>query len=254
MKFQFVPYVPKQDGPLIPTRDRNVHDVVDYCKSTEDTLMDSSNPGGLNNGDSKLPQTVLNAETLHQERQGETHYNFSTDTVEGNIEHNKQSKRRRLEDSKPSLDDSNSKALENHIIWEERCSEPPHQYASNTAASNASHPEAVGMHGAADTESPPKSTQDDVASESSLDDEWEGKIIGEEGNKYMVKWEPSLIHKSLASKFMIDKWQEKKREMIVTTAKKAVKESRDCGNEPAQGDVKASTGIKRKRGRPRKLT
>ncbi|KAI1840178.1 hypothetical protein JX266_013608 [Neoarthrinium moseri] len=253
MDFRFVPYVPKQDGPLIPSKDRNVHDVVDYCKSTEDTLMDSSNPGGLNNGYSKLPQTVLNAETIHQEHQGETHYNFGTDTVEGNIEQNKQRKCRRLQDSKPS-DGSNSKALENQIIWEERWSQPPHQYASNTAASNASHPEAVGMHDAADTESPPESTQDDVASESSLDDEWEGEIIGEEGNKYMVKWEPSLIHKSLASKSMIDEWQEKKREMIVTTVKKTVKESRDCGNKPAQVDVKASTGIKRKRGRPRKLT
>ncbi|KAI1853004.1 hypothetical protein JX265_012893 [Neoarthrinium moseri] len=253
MKFQFVPYVPKQEGPLIPPKDRNVHDVFDYCKSTEDTLMNSSNPDGLNNGNRNLPRTVLNAETIHQEHQGETYYNFGPDTVKGNIEQNRQSKRRRLQDSKPSLDDFNSKALENRITWEESWSEPPHQCASNTAASNASHPEAVGMHGAADTESPPESIQDDVASESSLDDEWEGKIIGEEGNKYMVKWEPSLIHKSLASKSMIDEWQEKKREMIVTTVKKTVKESKDCGNKPAQVDVKASTGTKRKRGRPRKL-
>jgi len=55
---------------------------------------------------------------------------------------------------------------------------------------------------------------DDVDDDSTLPDEWEGKIIGEEADGYLVAWDSSFIPKEYAGEAMIRAWEEKKTKIL----------------------------------------
>ncbi|KAH7010618.1 uncharacterized protein B0I36DRAFT_356536 [Microdochium trichocladiopsis] len=54
----------------------------------------------------------------------------------------------------------------------------------------------------------------DADDDSTLPDEWEGKIIGEEADGYLVAWESSFIPMEYAGEAMIRAWEEKKAKIL----------------------------------------
>ena len=54
----------------------------------------------------------------------------------------------------------------------------------------------------------------DADDDSTLPDEWEGKIIGEEADGYLVAWESSFIPKEYAGEAMIRAWEEKRAKIL----------------------------------------
>jgi len=89
--------------------------------------------------------------------------------------------------------------------------EPPHPYGQ--AAD--SHDSARSDDGVS-----PDLPMDDADDDSRLPDEWVGKIIGEEADKYFVAWESSFIPKEYAGEAMICAWEEKKPKILAGGGKK----------------------------------
>jgi len=61
---------------------------------------------------------------------------------------------------------------------------------------------------------------DDAEDYSTLPDEWEGKIIGEEADGYLVAWKSSFIPKVCAGDAMIWAWEEKKVKILAGGGKR----------------------------------
>ncbi len=68
----------------------------------------------------------------------------------------------------------------------------------------------------------PELTMDDGEDDSILPDEWEGKIIGEEADVYLVAWENSFIPKGYAGAAMIQTWEAKKAKIPAGERKRGV--------------------------------
>ena len=60
----------------------------------------------------------------------------------------------------------------------------------------------------------------DAEDHGTLPDEWEGKIIGEEADGYLVAWESSFIPKKYAGEAMIRTWEEMKAKILAGGGKK----------------------------------
>jgi hypothetical protein len=61
---------------------------------------------------------------------------------------------------------------------------------------------------------------DDAEDSSTLPDDWEGKIIGEEVDRYLVAWESSFIPKDYAGEAMIRAWEGKKAKILAGGGKR----------------------------------
>ena len=66
----------------------------------------------------------------------------------------------------------------------------------------------------------PDLPMDDADDDSRLPDEWEGRIIGEEADAYLVAWESSFIPKEYAGEAMIRVWEEQKAKILAGGGKK----------------------------------
>jgi len=89
----------------------------------------------------------------------------------------------------------------------------------------------------------------DAEDHGTLPDEWEGKIIGEEADGYLVAWESSFIPKKCAGNAMIRAWEEKKVKILAGGGKRG----KGTGKQPStiKGQVEKRGPGKRGRGRQR---
>ena len=98
------------------------------------------------------------------------------------------------------------------------CSNASSQDAPELPPDEPSHlgGQAAGSHESARSDGgvSPDLPMDDANGGSTLPDEWEGKIIGEEADGYLVDWESSFIPKECAGEAMIRAWEEKKTKIL----------------------------------------
>ncbi|KAH7012578.1 uncharacterized protein B0I36DRAFT_399230 [Microdochium trichocladiopsis] len=98
------------------------------------------------------------------------------------------------------------------------CSNASSQDAPELPPDEPPHPcgQAADSHDSARSDGgvSPDLPMDDADDDSTLPDEWEGKIIGEEADGYLVAWKSSFIPKEFAGEAMIRAWEEQKAKIL----------------------------------------